>query len=215
MHIDKTLISILGGLGGMIGWGTSDFLANDASEKIGYSKAFFYSQLAGLSLIIALLIFMTPSFSMAPYLFGLAVFGGIAYTLGYLFFYKAFEIGNVSVVSAVVNLQVLFIIIISLLRGQTLSLLQIPAISLLLIGVTLVSVNFNDLKKGSISLLKGVKETIIATIMFGIFYWPLNEFVVEKVDWLAIGFITKLTAIIAVFIIYSFRKKSMIINNFG
>lgn len=210
--MDRTLLSIIAGLGGMFGWGTSDFLANSASEKIGHSKTFFWSQIAGLALIVLLVFLTSPSFAIAPYLIGLTMLGGVAYALGYLFFYKGFEIGNVSVVSAVVNLQVIFIIIISLLRGQSLTTLQIPAILLLILGVSLVSVNLNDLKKGSISLLKGVKETLIATVMFGIFYWPLNEFIVEQADWLAIGFITKLTAIIVVFLIAFFQKESMSIQ---
>lgn len=211
--MDKTLISILGGLGGMFGWGTSDFLANSASEKVGHDKAFFWSQIAGLALIILLVIFTTPSFAMTPLLLGLTIFGGIAYAFGYLLFYRGFEIGNVSVVSATINIQVLFIIAISFfLRGQNLTPLQIPAIILLLTGVTLVSVNLSNLRKGTISLLKGVKETIAATVMFGVFYWPLNEFIVENADWLAVGFITKLTAIITVFLIATFRKQSLVVK---
>lgn len=206
--MDRALISILGGLGGMFGWGTSDFLANSASEKIGHSKALFWSQIAGLSLIILLVFIFQPSFAISPLLIGFTIFGGIAYALGYLLFYKGFEIGNVSVVSAVVNLQIIFIIAISFfIRGQTLTLLQVPAILMLLIGVTLVSVNFSDLKKGSVSLLKGVKETLLATVMFGVFYWPLNEFVVEQTDWLAISLITKATAIAFVFLLMTLRNK--------
>lgn len=211
--MDRTLFSIIAGLGGMFGWGTSDFLANNASEKVGHSKAFFWSQIAGLALILSLIFFMSPNFAIAPHLILLTILGGIAYALGYLFFYKGFEIGNVSVISAVINIQIIFIIAISFfIHKQTLTTLQIPALLLLILGVTLVSVNLNELRKGTVALLKGVKEALIATVLFGVFYWPLNEYIVEKADWLAIGFITKLTAIIAVFIIYSFRKQSMIIS---
>lgn len=197
----------------MFGWGTSDFLANSASEKVGHNKAFFWSQIAGLALIILLVIFTAPSFAITPLLLGLTLFCGIAYALGYLFFYKGFEIGNISIVSATINLQILFIIAISFfLRGQHLTAFQIPAIFLLLVGVTLVSVNLNDLHKGTVSLLKGVKETLIAAIIFGVFYWPLNELVVEKADWLAVSFITKLTAITVVFLISKFTKESLIVK---
>lgn len=209
--MDRTLISILSGLGGMFGWGTSDFLANNVSEKIGHTKAFFWSQIAGLVLIVVMVAFIAPSFAMSPLLFGLSVFGGIAYALGYLLFYKGFEIGNVSVVSAVINFQVLFIVIISFLRGQPLSFLQIPAIVLIILGVSLVSVNFNDLKKGSVSLFKGVKETLLATVMFGVFYEPLHEFVVERADWLVVSLIVKFIAILFVFVTTYFGKKSLII----
>ena len=211
--MDKTIISILGGLGGMLGWGISDFFANSASENVGHNKAFFWSQIAGLALIVLLVVFTAPSFTITPLLLSLTIFCGVAYALGYLLFYKGFEIGNVSVVSATINLQVLFIIAISyFLRGQSLTAFQIPAIVLLLVGVTLVSVNLNDLRKGTVSLLKGVKETLAAAVMFGVFYWPLNEFVVEKADWLAVGFITKLTAIVLVFLISAFRKDSLAVK---
>lgn len=212
--MDRTLISILGGLGGMFGWGTSDFLANSASEKIGHLKTFFWSQVAGLILIALMVLVIQPSFVMSPIFLGMTIFGGVAYAFGYLFFYKGFEIGNVSVVSAVINFQVLFIIAISFfLRGQTLTALQIPALILLLIGITLVSVNFNDLRRGTVSLLSGVKETLLSSVIFGVFYWPLNEYVVEKVDWLAVSLLTKLTAIIVVFLISLRGKETLVIKN--
>ncbi|WKZ30006.1 MAG: DMT family transporter [Candidatus Dojkabacteria bacterium] len=211
--MNKTLLSILAGLGGMFGWGTSDFLANNSSEKIGHSKTFFWSQVAGFVTIIAVAIFMAPNLHLPGIFFPLAIFCGIAYALGYLFFYKGFEIGNVSVISAVINLQVLFVIIISLFRGQELSLLQVPAIIILLIGVLVVSTNFDDLKKGTVSLLAGVRETFIAAVIFGVFYWPVNEFIVEQVDWLTVGLITKFIALIVVFGLSLFQKQSLEIKN--
>jgi len=58
MHMDKTIISVLGGLGGMIGWGTSDFLANQSSEKIGHFKTFLWSQVSGLLLFAVVLLLL-------------------------------------------------------------------------------------------------------------------------------------------------------------
>ncbi|HAX01594.1 MAG: hypothetical protein UX04_C0006G0027 [Microgenomates group bacterium GW2011_GWF2_45_18] len=88
-----------------------------------------------------------------------------------------------------------------------------------MIGVTLVSINFTDLQKGTISLLKGVKETLLATVFFGIFYWPLNEWIVEKVDWIVekvdwivVSFITKLTAIVLFLLLSRFQKRSLAIK---
>ncbi len=210
--MNRTLISILGGLGGMFGWGTSDFFANITSEKIGHEKAFFWSQIAGAFLIVLFMLFLSPSLPSLP-LIGLTMLGGVAYALGYLLFYKGLEIGNVSVVSTVVNLGVLFMIFISFfLRGQKLTALQVPAIILILLGIIIISVNIEDLKKGTVSLLRGVKETLLATIMFGALYWPLNEFVVEKANLLTVSLITKLTAVAFVFLISLFQKRSLIIK---
>ena len=210
--MSRALISILGGLGGMFGWGTSDFFANITSEKIGHEKAFFWSQAAGIFLIVLFILFLGTSL-LSLSLIGLTVLGGIAYALGYLLFYKGFEIGNVSVVSAVVNLQVLFVIFISFfLRGQSLTALQVPAIALILLGVTIVSVNIDDLKKGTVSLLKGVRETLFSTVMFGALYWPLNEYVVERADLLMVSLVTKLSAIAFVFLMSLFQKRSLVIK---
>jgi drug/metabolite transporter (DMT)-like permease len=211
--MNRTLISILGGLGGMLGWGVSDFFANSASEKVGNVKTFFWSQLAGVLLIALFVIDMAPSFAIPITFLGLTVFCGIAYTVGYLLFYKGFEIGNVSVVSAVINIQTLFVVLISyFIRGQPLTRLQIPAIALILIGVTLVSVNFNQLKKGAVSLLVGVKETLLSSVFFGIFYWPLNEFIVERVNWLTVSFLIKLIALTIIVLHTKVTKKSLQIS---
>lgn len=208
--MSKTLIGILAGLGGMLGWGTSDFLANNASEKAGHRKTFFWSQIAGLALIIFLVIAFKAKFSSDLLFLSIAISGGITYALGYLYFYQGFEKGNVSVISAVINIQILIIIAISyFFRGQRLSTLQIPAIALIIIGILIVSVDLNELKRGSVSLLAGVKEALIAALLFGTLYWPLNEYVVEKYDWLAVSLITKLVALGVVYLLSLWRKESL------
>jgi len=211
--MSTALISILGGLGGMFGWGVSDFFANDASDKVGHTRALFWSQIIGLSAMGLLALILPSSFSFNPFICMLILLSGIGYAMGYLFFYKAFEIGNVSIVSAAINFYVIFTIGIAyFLFGQTLTPIQIPALILLLIGVTLISINFNDLKKGETSLTKGVKETLTAAVMFGVFYWPINEYVVERVDWLAASFVTKLVAILTVLLIAQTQKKKLSIT---
>ena len=86
MPMDRVLTSILAGIGGMVGWGTSDFLANNASEKIGHSRTFLWSQIAGVTFIALLAIVMLPNFSIPLFLLLLTLFGGFIYALGYLFF---------------------------------------------------------------------------------------------------------------------------------
>lgn len=206
--MDKTLISVLAGLGGMFGWGTSDFLANQSSEKIGHFKTFFWSQVAGLALVGIICLFVLPTFSFSPLLILLLLVSGIGYALGYLFFYKGFEIGNVSVVSAVINLQNIFVIGIAFfLFGQRITGIQVPALLLLLVGVTLVSVNPNDLRKGKVSLVIGVRETLIAAVLFGVFFWPVNQYIVQRTDWLAVNLLTKFIAISTVYLISRINKK--------
>jgi len=105
--MDKTLLSIFAGLGGMVGWGTSDFFANISSDKVGHLKTFFWSQLAGIVLTLILI----PIFgfnSNITFIFGFfVILASLFYSAGYLLFYKAFEIGNVSIVAASINLYVI------------------------------------------------------------------------------------------------------------
>src|SRR5258708_13607672 len=108
----KTLISVLSGLGGMVGWGTSDFFASQSSEKTGHFKTFLWSQIAGIVLIGIVFLLFIPVISLNPFLIFWIIVAGIAYALGYLLFYTDFEIGNVSIISSVVNVQNVFVVLI-------------------------------------------------------------------------------------------------------
>lgn len=136
------------------------------------------------------------------------------YTAGYLYFYKAFEIGNVSVVSATINLNTVIAIILAyLFLGQRLDGWQIPAIIMVIVGIILVSINFNDLKKNGFSLLVGVKETILASIAFGIF-WNLSQMLSGSIGWISLTFFVKIISIILM-IIFSiiFKKEKLFEKN--
>jgi transporter family protein len=212
--MDRTLISILAGLSGMFGWGTSDFLANQASEKIGHFKTFFWSQVAGLGLVLVASLFFIREISISPLFLGLTIFIGVIYAAHYLFFYKGFELGNVSIVSAVINSQTLFVIAIAyFFRGQRLELHQLAGVFFILLGITLVSINIRQLTKGSVSLVSGVKETLIAAALVGIVYWPLNELIVESTDWLLVTLIVKVVAVSSVFFLAQLRKHSLHIKS--
>ncbi len=127
--MNKTLISLIAGLGAMLGWGVSDVFANVASEKFGHTKTFFYSQIAGIILMVTAALLWASDFTLDSRLIPILLLSGIAYAIAYLLFYRGFEIGNISVVAAVINLQQLFIIGISFfVYHQTLSRIQIPAI---------------------------------------------------------------------------------------
>lgn len=128
------------------------------------------------------------------------------YTIGYLFFYKGFEIGNVSVISVTSNLNVVISIVLAyIFLGQRLVGLQIPAIILVIRGIMLVSINFDDLRNKSFSLLAGVKETLVAAVAFGIF-WNLSQVLSESIGWISLTFFVKVISI-TLMILLSFVDK--------
>lgn len=207
--MDKTLISVLSGLGAMFGWGVSDFFANLSSDQIGHLKAFFWSQLAGIIFTILLIPFFGINTSVSIIL-GIIIFiSSIFYAVAYLLFYKAFEIGNVSVVSATINLNVIIAMLIAtIFSGQSLTQFQLFSVFLIILGVFLVSVNFNDIKNNEFKLLSGVKEALIASVFFGIF-WNLSEYISEKIGWLPTSLYVKFGAIITLLIFSFFTKKNL------
>lgn len=208
--MSSTLISILAGLGGMFGWGVSDFFANQAADTVGHRKAFFWSQIAGLALMGIVAIASGANFGLSMSILPYLIVTSIGYTLGYLYFYRAFEIGNVSVVSAGINIQQVFIIGIAyFIFGQALTGMQLFGVILVITGILLVSVDFKDLKGKGISLVAGIKETLIAAAAFGVLFWPFNEFVVERADWLSASFYIKLLSILIVLGFAYYNKQNL------
>ena len=106
--MNTAILSILSGIGGMFGWGIYDFLGGVYAKQIGPVKAVFWSQLAGLISAFLLLFVFTLSFDLPVLVLILLPVAAIVYSAGYLFFFKGFEIGNVSIVAAVMNLWAVF-----------------------------------------------------------------------------------------------------------
>lgn len=193
----------------MFGWGTSDFFANNAAEKIGHTKTVFWSQIFGALFLLVLSFYFPLNFSLNLYLFGIFVFASLCYSLGYIYLYKAFEIGNLSVTSTTSNLNVIIGMFIAFVwKGQRLVNLQPFAIFLVILGIFLVSVNINDFLKSKVSLLAGVKEALICAFAFGIF-WNASEFLSEQVGWLSAALYVKIISLVILFIISLFAKNKL------
>jgi len=106
--MDTTIISILLGIGGMFGWGIYDFLGGVFSKQIGSFKSLFWSQLAGFISLLLLAFALTTHIDFQLWGVILTPLAAILYAAGYLFFFKGFEKGNVSIVAATMNLWAVF-----------------------------------------------------------------------------------------------------------
>jgi len=207
--MSKTFVSILGGLGGMFGWGTSDFFASLSSDKIGHFKTFFWSQLVGMIFAFLLIPVFGINISIKFLFVILLIVASIFYSAAYLFFYKGFEIGNVSVVSATINLYAVFTMVFAFIfLKQRLTWWQLFAVLMIVLGVTLVSVNFKDLKGRKVKLMLGVKEALIAALLFGVF-WNLSEVISEEVGWLATTLFVKIGSLLFLALFSLFKKEKL------
>ena len=178
------ILSILSGIAGMFGWGIYDFLGGVHTKQIGPFKSFFWSQLAGLISVLLLLFIFPFSLNVSVLVIILLPIAAILYSAGYLFFFKGFEIGNVSIVAATMNLWAVFTMLFAFIfMGQRLSTTQTLGVLIIISGVTLASLNWSDIRKQKFQLSSGVKETVIGAFFFGVF-WNISEIITEEIGWL-------------------------------
>ncbi len=208
--MSTALLSILSGIAGMIGWGIYDFLGGVYSKQIGPFKSFFWSQLAGLISILLLLFAFTINFNLPILVIILLPIAAIVYSTGYLFFFKGFEMGNVSIVAATMNLWAVFTMLFAFIfMGQRLSTMQTLGVFMIISGVTLASLNWREIKNHNFKLSLGVKETVFGAFFFGVF-WNISEIISEKIGWLPTTLFVKF-GIIVFLLLFSFLIKRELI----
>lgn len=203
------LLSIVIGIVGMFGWGLYDFLGGVYSKKIGPFKSLFWSQLAGLVFVFLLLfVFPITVDASIPVIFLLPL-AAIVYAAGYLFFFKGFEIGNVSIVAATMNLWAVFTMLFAFMfMDQRLTAMQSLGVFMIISGVTLASINWSDLKNNRFKLSLGVKETILGAFFFGVF-WNISELASEQIGWLPTTLFVKLGIIVFLLLFSLLRKREI------
>jgi transporter family protein len=205
--------SILAGLGGMFGWGLYDFFGGLFSKQIGNLKTLFWSQLAGLFFATLLAVLFAANLNIPAGLALLLLVASIFYAVAYLLFFRGFELGNVSIISATMNLWAVFTMLFAFIfLGQRLSTFQFLGVLLILAGVALVSLKRGDITDKNIHLLSGVKETILAALLFGIF-WNISEIISEKIGWPSTTLFVKVGVVLFMLLISLFQKRELSIAN--
>ncbi len=200
------MLSLLSGIGGMFAWGIYDFLGGVFSKQIGPFKSFFWSQLAGSIFVLLLAFVFAVSLHIPVLVIILFPAAAILYSAGYLFYFKGLEIGNISIVSATMNLWAVFTMLFAFIfMGQRLSAIQTLGVLMILAGVTLASVNWSDIRNQRFQLSSGVKEAVLGAFFFGIF-WNISEILSEKAGWLLATLLVK-AGIVLVVLIFSFLIK--------
>ena len=207
--MSTTILSILLGIGGMFGWGLYDFLGGVFAKQIGSFKSLFWSQLAGLISIFLLAIVFRSRVNTPVLVIILSLIAAILYSAGYLFFFKGFELGNVSIIAATMNLWTVFTMLFSFIfMGQRLSAFQTLGVFMIIFGATLASLNWSEIRNQKFQLSAGVKEAVFGAFFFGVF-WNVSEIISEKVGWLLTTLFIKF-GIILFLLIFSLLVKQKI-----
>jgi transporter family protein len=126
-----------------------------------------------------------------------------------LFFFKGFEIGNVPIVAATMNLWAVFTMLFAFIfMGQRLSVIQTVGVLMIISGATLASLNWSDIRNRKFQLSAGVKEAIIGAFFFGVF-WNVSDVISEKIGWLLTTLFVKLGIVLFVLIFSLFVKREI------
>ncbi len=168
--------SILAGLTAAVCWGTADYLSRSQSEKVGYYRTVVYSHLVTLLVLLAMVPVISPDiqFPLLPVL-ALVVAGGVNF-IAFMFLYRAFHKGVVSLVAPVAYTDPAVTTVLSvLILGAVLSSVQVVAITGIIIGVILVSTRFSELRaflrgRGAPNLTVGVSSAVGSSFFFGTVY---------------------------------------------
>src|SRR6267378_2286078 len=157
-------------------FGTSDYLSKGLTGKVGFYRTTVYTlAVSGVFAIAPTLLLgipRQPSFSDAAILALVALSTFIAF----LFMYRGYQKGHLSIVSPTVNSFPIFSVIIAVfVLKVSLSLNVLLALAGVILGILLVSTNFSSLgsSKGR-RLTPGVPEAILAAFFFAVTFTSLG-----------------------------------------
>ena len=158
-------------------FGTSDYLSKGLTGSVGFYRTTIYTLATSGALVLVPMLFLGkpswPSYSDDALLalISLSTFSA------FLFMYRGYQRGNLSVVSPVVNSFPIFSVVFSILvLGIHLSDEELLALAGVILGILFVSTNISALgsSKGR-SLTPGVPEALIASLLFAIALTSLGD----------------------------------------
>lgn len=207
--------AILAGLGGMLGWGLADFFAKKTVGKTSAIKAFLYSHIFGLILLVIYLIFNWGPVNLGPKIILFLIAFGIGDLAAYTLFYRGLQKGMVSIIGPIVAMNSGIAVLVSFfLFGEIITTGRWIGLGIILLGTVLVSFQLQKTEMGlSVkNMTKGLPEAIAAMIIWGFFFPLWDWFLTYQGE----GWIFSLTSVTiaeiagAFILIYLFSKAKKI-----
>ena len=164
------------GLAAALCWGTSDYLSRSQSEKLGYYRTVVYSHIVTLLALLVMAPIIGPNLAVPPLpLLALLAAGGLNF-VAFLFLYRAFHRGVVSLVAPVAYTYPAVTTVISVLvLGTVLSPYRALCIAGIIAGVILLSTRFSELRAmlgghRNAGLTAGLGSAVGSSLFFGAVY---------------------------------------------
>ncbi len=204
--VTELQIALISGISAMVGWGLADFFTKKTVDKIDDFRTYFWTNIIGMIPLVAYLIFnfQIPDLNLLTVLYVLLL--SFLPTFGILLYFRGLSKGKASVISPVYSTYAAFAVLISfLIFNEAIVGITWLGLGIIFLGTLLASFDYNEFKKIDFEardLTKGVKETLIAALIIGI-YFPLWDQFLANDGW---GFFLLLTYVFPVFILLSFSK---------
>lgn len=168
----------------LVGWGTGDIFIAKLSRKIGGIEA-LYAWLIGCFILMSFYLpWAGPIADWKFYLIAIAL--NLMGIFTNIFYFKALESGNASLVGTISgSFPVVTVPLSILLFAEKLSSLQLIAIILVIIGLIFSSLNLAEIKKRNLGNLvkdKNIRYALLTCVLWGI-YWTLIRIPIEKIGW--------------------------------
>lgn len=213
---NELLVAILAGLGGMLGWGFTDFFAKKTIDKIGDVTTLFWGQLFGLVPLSLLFFLVRPSIPQKildfwPYVIVLGAWTGLAYIPVYIAFGK----GKISLISSIQSTYAVIVILVSaIFFHEAISLYRQIDFLIIFIGILFIKIDLQDLlclctgNKNEKEEIKGLKEILFATVLYAVWIIAVDRFINGEY-WLPYLFIIHVISVIFIYLYSIFKKISL------
>jgi len=186
------ILGIIFGLISMLGFGLNTALSKYPISELGGRKTVFFRGIftSSIFFILMLVMFSSLNFSLNYILIGL--FLGLVGFIPLFTLYKGIDVGKIGIVSPIAGSAVFFTVLFAVIFfGETINLLQGIGISLILLGIISISVNFKDLKNSHLfSIKSGIPYALISCVLWG-FYFFFYKIPVNVLGPITTAFITE------------------------
>ena len=167
-------IGIIAGLIAMLCWGIADFLQAIIIKRVGSSKTMVMSNVLSVILTLPLFILFVSKGHLLIDLTSIFLIIGacVIDVIAVIAFMKSFEIGEICIVTPIsASYSFISVILAILFLGERLPGAKLIAIVVIIAGIFLTS---TDMKKFRLKAEKGVVESIVAMIGWGVFFFIIG-----------------------------------------
>jgi drug/metabolite transporter (DMT)-like permease len=173
------LIALLGGIGGMLGWGSADFFAKKTIDRIGPMRSLVWAHIFGTVILSAAYLLQRLSghgggaFPSTWSAWGGVAFFGVLQMIVYWLVYQGFEKGQVSVLNPVFasysGLVALFAFV---LFHEHAGRFAVLALVIIFAGTLLLNLDFSAPRSRRLNIVPGLSEVGLATVLAA--FWTLG-----------------------------------------